>query len=485
MYLGIDLGTSGVKAAVLAGDGRTMATASAPLSASHPRSGWSEQDPEHWWAGTDAAVLAIDPALRSAVRGIGLSGQMHGATLLDDADRVLRPCILWNDGRSAAQCRALKQAEPAVEEITGNLVMPGFTAPKLLWVRDNEPEIFARIATVLLPKDYLRLRMTGAKVSDMSDSAGTLWLDMAKRDWSDAMLAACGMDRRQMPRLHEGPEITATLRPEVASAWGMERVPVVAGGGDNAAGAVGAGVVNPGDAFLSLGTSGVTFVATESYRPNSEGAVHTFCHALPGRWHQMAVHLSAASCIDWAMRQLGAPDAAAFHALAQSVEPFGGPEIFLPFLSGERTPHNDPDIRAGWLRCDSSTQPARLASAVLEGVAFAFADGIEALRNAGSPVEEAMMIGGGARSRHWGTILASSTRTRLLYGNEAEAGPAVGAARLALAGVSRASVESICPKPDTVFVAEPDEALANRLAPNLSYYRRAYGALSSIEDTEQ
>ena len=484
MYLGIDLGTSGVKAALLDENGRTLAVTSKPLSVSQPASGWSEQDPADWWAAACAAVLAIDPGFRAQVRGIGLSGQMHGATLLDSADRVLRPCILWNDGRSAAQCRALEQAEPAVGAITGNLVMPGFTAPKLLWVRENEPDIFARIATVLLPKDYLRLRMTGAKASDISDSAGTLWLDMAKRDWSDAMLAACAMDRRQMPSLYEGPEITATLLPEIASAWGMEGVPVVAGGGDNAAGAVGAGVVSPGDAFLSLGTSGVTFVATDAYRPNAEGAVHTFCHALPGRWHQMAVHLSAASCIDWAMRQLGVPDAAACHALAQSVDPFGGPEIFLPFLSGERTPHNDPTIRAGWLRCASQTQPARLASAVLEGVAFAFADGIEALRDAGSPVEEAIVIGGGARSRHWGTILASATGTRLLYGTSAEAGPAVGAARLAMAGISGVPVDSICPKPEIDFVAEPDDVLADRLAPNLSYYRRAYRALSSIEDTE-
>jgi xylulokinase len=288
MFLGIDIGTSSIKAVLVDDAGAVADQASAALTVSRPHPGWSEQDPTDWWTATNHAVTALDAQCRRQVRAIGLSGQMHGATLIDAADRPLRPAILWNDGRSAAQCAALERAAPASRKITGNLAMPGFTAPKLLWVQQSEPDVFAATRFVLLPKDYVRLCMTGVKATDLSDAAGTLWLDVAQRAWSDAMLAATGLTQNQMPRLHEGPEVTGALRPEVAAAWGMEPVPVAAGGGDNAAGAVGAGVVDEGDALLSLGTSGVLFVAGRAFRPNPERAVHAFCHALPGRWHQMS-----------------------------------------------------------------------------------------------------------------------------------------------------------------------------------------------------
>src|SRR5579859_779298 len=265
MYMGIDIGTSAVKAVVIDDGGAVADQASAPLGISRPQPLWSEQNPAHWWSAAEVAVGGLRPACRKAVRAIGLSGQMHGATLLGRNHRVLRPAILWNDGRSARQCGELEQGVAGMLQITGNRAMPGFTAPKLLWVRQHEPDIFAQTATVLLPKDYVRLAMTGDTASDMSDSAGTLWLNVAQRRWSEAMLAATGLGTAHMPSLFEGNEITGSLRAEVAEAWGMARVPVVAGGGDNAAGAIGVGVVRPGEAFLSLGTSGVLFLANDGY----------------------------------------------------------------------------------------------------------------------------------------------------------------------------------------------------------------------------
>ena len=306
MFLGVDLGTSAVKAVVVDDEGAVVATAQAPLDVSRPHPLWSEQDPEDWWRAVEAAVGELAAAGRtSGVRAIGLSGQMHGATLLDEADRPLRPAILWNDGRSADACRVLEATAPASRRITGNLAMPGFTAPKVVWLREHEPEVAARLRRVLLPKDYVRLRMTGEAISDCSDASGTLWLDVGRRAWSSEMLAACGLDERAMPALVEGSAEGGRLRAEVAAAWGMDVVPVAGGAGDQAAGAVGAGVIRPGHASLSLGTSGVLFAADDTFRPNPERAAHAFCHALPGRWHQMSVILSAASCLEWVTRVTG------------------------------------------------------------------------------------------------------------------------------------------------------------------------------------
>ncbi|MDE2596568.1 MAG: xylulokinase [Sphingomonadales bacterium] len=479
MFLGIDLGTSGVKAVLTGEDGVVIAQASAPLAVSRPHALWSEQDPDDWWRAAESAVQALPAELRARVRGAGLAGQMHGATLLGADDRPLRPAMLWNDGRAFAECAELERREPDSRRISGNLAMPGFTAPKLLWVANHEPALFAQVRTVLLPKDYLRLRMTGDKASDLSDSAGTLWLDGAARDWSDALLAASGLGREAMPRLYEGSEVTGILRAEVAAAWGMARVPLAAGAGDNAAGAAGVGVVNDGDALLSLGTSGVIFVATGQFRPNPARAVHAFCHCLPGLWHQMSVHLSAASCIDWGARLAGV-DVPSFFALAEQAGPAAGPELFLPYLSGERTPHNDPHVRGALLGLDHDSDPARIAAAVLEGVAFAHADGLAALREAGTRVEELAVIGGGARSHHWGTILAAALDVRLVYLDGGEVGPALGAARLAQIAVTGCRAAEVCIRPPVRAVIEPDAALAERLAPKLAEFRSAYPALKSI-----
>lgn len=474
MFLGIDIGTSGVKAIVLDASGAVAGQGTAALSVQRPHPLWSEQSPDAWWQATCAAVQAIDPALRRAVRGIGLAGQMHGATLLGADDRPLRPAILWNDGRSFAECDELERKAPGLRAIAANIAMPGFTAPKLLWVAHHEPEIFAKIRTVLLPKDAVRLRMTGEKVSDMSDAAGTLWLDVGARRWSEEILGACGLSRAQMPRLVEGSDVSGTLRADVAEAWGMAPVPVAGGGSDNAAGAAGVGVVRDGDALLSLGTSGVIFVATDTLRPDPARAVHAFCHCLPDLWHQMSVHLSAASCIDWVARLTGAAGAADLFARAEATGPASGPELFLPYLSGERTPHNDAQVRGAFLHLDNDTTPERLAQAVLEGVAFALADGLDVLRGAGTEVASLSVIGGGARSAYWGRTLSAAFGVPLVYLKGGEVGPALGAARLAQLAVDGGDPATVCTPPPVSHVIEPDAALVDAFAPRIAAFRAAY-----------
>jgi len=478
MFLGIDVGTSGVKAVVLDESGAVAGQGTAALTVQRPHPLWSEQDPDAWWRATCAAVAAIPADVRRSVRGVGLAGQMHGATLLGEDDRPLRPAILWNDGRSGAECRALEAAVPSLRDVAGNIAMPGFTAPKLLWTRTHEPRVFDRVRTVLLPKDYVRLAMTGTKASDLSDSAGTLWLDVGARRWSDELLAACGLSVEQMPSLHEGTEVTGNLRADVAEAWGMPRVPVAAGGGDNAAGAVGVGVVRDGDALLSLGTSGVIFASDSRFRSNPDRAVHAFCHALPGLWHRMSVHLSAASCVDWAARLTGAAGAAELFALAEGAGPASGPEIFLPYLSGERTPHNDPEVRGAFLRLDNDTGPERLAQAVLEGVAFTLADGLDALGSDGSRPERLSVIGGGARSAYWGRTLASALNVELDYLRGGEVGPALGAARLAQLAVDGGAPADVCVAPPVSHTVAPEPELVERFAPKLAAFRDAYPRLN-------
>lgn len=480
MFLGLDIGTSAVKAVVIDPRGELVAQSAAALPISRPHTLWSEQSPGDWWAAANTAVSDIARELRAQIRGIGLSGQMHGATLLDAAGQPLRPAILWNDGRSAPQCAELERRLPELPKIAGNRAMPGFTAPKLLWVAEHEPQIFDQVASVLLPKDYVRLRMTGDHATDRSDAAGTLWLDVAARDWSPTLLSACELTLAQMPRLYEGPEITGQLRRDVAEAWGMPPVPVVAGGGDNAAGAIGVGVVDEGDAFLSLGTSGVLFVANDSYRPNPAGGVHTFCHALPGRWHQMSVTLSAASCVDWVAQLTGMADPAALFDLVERSGDEGGEELFLPYLSGERTPHNNPAARGVFFGLSHESSPARLARSVLEGVAFAFRDCLDALADAGTRIDQATVIGGGARSLFWGRILASALGIRLIYRAGGEIGPAFGAARLALMGVDGLSPEDAARAPAIVHVIEPDDRLAARLAPRLARFRALYRTIEPL-----
>ena len=480
MYLGIDIGTSAVKAAILHEDGAVIEQSSGALALSRPRELWSEQTPSDWWSATNQAVAGLSIDLRHQVKGIGLSGQMHGATLLDSSDHPLRPAILWNDGRSFAECAELETREPRSREITGNLAMPGFTAPKLLWVRKHEPALWDRIATILLPKDYVRLRMTGERATDLSDASGTLWVDIRNRVWSPEMLAASGLETHHMPRLCEGPEVTGNLRSEIAEAWGMGTVPVVAGAGDNAAGATGVGVIADGDALLSLGTSGVIFVANDGFRPNPAQAVHAFCHCLPERWHQMSVMLNAAVCVDWAAKLTGHADAKSFLARIEQAPSKDSGVIFLPYLGGERTPHNDPRAKGVFFGMTHNTDADSLAQAVLEGVAFAFADGLDALTAAGSKVDSLTVVGGGAQSPLWGKILASTLNRPLIYRKNADVGPAQGAARLAQLAVTGRSPDQLCVPPEIVRVAEPDDRMAEALAAKRPIFKALYQRLKDI-----
>jgi xylulokinase len=486
MFLGIDLGTSEVKLLLLDETGGIVGTAGSALTLSSPQPRWSEQRPADWWQATQAAVeqlRAAHPMAFAAVRAIGLSGQMHGAVLLDDSDAILRPAILWNDGRSHAECAALTAAAPRLHDIAGNLAMPGFTAPKLLWVRAHEPEVFARIASVLLPKDWLRLQLTGEKVSDPSDAAGTLWLDVARRDWSDELLAACGLSRAQMPRLVESNCPSGVLKPELARAWGLGAEVIVAGGaGDNAASAIGIGATQPGDGFISLGTSGVLFVVNDRFAPNPASAVHAFCHAFPDRWHQMSVMLSAASCLRWFCQLVGSDEATLLAELARddsAVNRAATAPLFLPYLAGERTPHNDPFAPGVFHGLTMQTTRADCTYAVLEGVAFGLADGLDALRAAGTQVHQLSLVGGGSRSHAWAQLIADTLRVDIALHTGSEAGGALGAARLAWLATG-APVERVCPRPPVAALFSPDPArhapLALRLARFRDLYRRLRGA---------
>ena len=478
MYIGLDLGTSGLKAILMDADQSILAEAVAPLDVNRPFDGWSEQAPASWLDATGAVMRELgQKADLSAVRGIGLSGQQHGATLLDAADHVLRPCILWNDSRAAAEAAAL-DADPQFRAVTGNIVFAGFTAPKLVWVRKHEPKLFDRVAKVLLPKDYLRLWLTGEHVGEMSDAAGTGWLDVGKRDWSDALLAATGMTRAQMPRLVEGSEVSGHLRDELASKWGLPKGVVVAGGGgDNAASAVGVGVVTAGQAFVSLGTSGVLFAASDAYQPDAASAVHTFCHALPNTWHQMGVILAAADALNWYARLVGQPSS----ALTGNLGPLRAPgrTLFLPYLGGERTPINDPGARGQLLHLDHATDRAALTRAVLEGVTHAFRDSFDALCGTGTQITRLIGIGGGSKSDYWVQAIATSLGLPIELPVAGDFGGAFGAARLGMMAATGAGAE-LATAPQIARVIEPVAALADDFTAAHQRYRAAYQAIKSL-----
>ncbi|EMN8584438.1 xylulokinase [Klebsiella aerogenes] len=482
MYIGIDLGTSGVKAILLNEQGDVLATHTEKLTVSRPHPLWSEQDPEQWWQATNTAMQALGAqhSLRE-VKALGIAGQMHGATLLDKQQRVLRPAILWNDGRCGEECMLLEEKVGAARQITGNLMMPGFTAPKLLWVQRHEAEIFKQVDKVLLPKDYLRLRMSGEFASDMSDAAGTMWMNVARRDWSDEMLAACGLGRDNMPALFEGCEVTGQLRAEVAQAWNMPRALVVAGGGDNAAGAVGVGMADAGQAMLSLGTSGVYFAVSDGFLSKPESAVHSFCHALPGRWHLMSVMLSAASCLDWAAKLTGLGSVPALIAAAQSADDNADPVWFLPYLSGERTPHNNPQAKGVFFGLTHQHGPAELARAVLEGVGYALADGMDVVHSCGVKPDSVTLIGGGARSAYWRQMLADISGQQLDFRTGGDVGPALGAARLAQLGVYHdAAFSDLLPQLPLEQAHLPDAQRFARYAPRRETFRQIYQQLKPL-----
>jgi xylulokinase len=483
MYLGLDLGTSGVKAMLMDADQRIIGSAHGALDVSRPHSGWSEQDPAHWIRATEEAIAGLKsahPRELAAVKGIGLSGQMHGATLLDGSDQVLRPCILWNDTRSYKEAAAL-DADPRFRQITGNIVFPGFTAPKLVWVKNNEPDVFARVKKVLLPKDYLRLWLAGEHISEMSDSAGTSWLDTGKRTWSADLLAATDLSESQMPKLVEGTDKAGTLRAELASSWGMASDVVIAGGaGDNAASACGMGTVSEGHAFVSLGTSGVLFAANARYLPNPASAVHAFCHALPNTWHQMGVILSATDALNWYSGLTGKGAADLTNELGDDLKAPGS-VTFLPYLSGERTPHNDAKIRGVFTGLGHESERVVLTQAVLEGVSFAFRDNLEALKSAGTAISRVTAIGGGSRSRYWLKSIATALNVPVDIPTDGDFGGAFGAARLGLIAATGADPVSVCTPPATEETIEPDGALTSAYESAYQRYRTVYPAIAALE----
>lgn len=478
MYLGIDLGTSSAKSVLMDDDQHIVSSHSAPVQISRPHDGWSEQNPAHWITAieTTLQVLADKHAEQlSRVRGIGLSGHMHGATLLDKSDAIIRPCMLWNDTRSAAQAQKLDTEHS--RKVAGNILFPGFTAPKVAWVADNEPALFERIAKVLLPKDYVRFWLTGEHVAEMSDAAGTGWLDVGLRQWSDDLLGATGLQREQMPSLIEGTAVSGMLRPELARRYGLSSNVVVAGGaGDNAASACGMGTVKPGSAFLSLGTSGVLFAANASYQPNAASAVHTFCHALPDTWHQMGVILAATDALNWLSTLTSRTPAKLTQALQETpVEPTD--VIFLPYLGGERTPINDADARGVFVGLKHGTDAQQMTRAVLQGVAFAFRDCQLALEQTGTTLTSATAIGGGAKSDYWLRVLSTTMQLPLDVTSDGDYGASLGAARLGLIAASNADPLQVCTAPPVSHTVEP-QALGDAFEEQYLRYKSIYAALS-------
>ncbi|MFP5260707.1 MAG: xylulokinase [Blastocatellia bacterium] len=491
LLLGIDVSTTGAKSLIIDGDGEVLAAATTPLNVSAPRPLWSEQDPESWWR---AVVSSIRRALAQAskhggrVAAIGLTGQMHGLVLLDEHEAVLRPAILWNDQRCGAECddiRALFGIERLVE-VTGNDALTGFTAPKILWVQKNEPEIYARVRHILLPKDYIRLKLTGAMAMDKADGSGTMLFDLKARDWSSEVLRALNISRDWLPRTYEGPEVTGEVSGEAAAATGLSAgTPVVAGGGDQAAQATGVGAVRSGVVALTLGTSGVVFAATESPLVDPRGRLHSFCHSVPGRWHLMCVMLSAAGSLQWYRDSL-APRTSFEDLMAEAEGAPAGSQglLFLPYLTGERTPYADPLARAAMVGLTARHGRAHMTRAVLEGVAFGLRDSFELIKGAGlGALGQVRVSGGGARSLLWRQILADVLGVELVSVNTTE-GAAYGAALLAGVGnktwpdVDTACLNNVRTR-DPVSPREKTMAVYEELYP---HYRNLYASLKPTFD---
>ncbi|HUW65303.1 MAG TPA: xylulokinase [Spirochaetia bacterium] len=491
LLLGIDIGTSATKAVLIEEDGRVRATARVEYPLSQPLAGWAEQDPGQWWEAAAVAVREIWTRTGldgKAVAGVGLSGQMHGLVLLDSAYRVLRPAILWCDQRTGAECAWLNR-EIGVEQLyrwTGNPALPGFTAPKVLWVRRHEPEIYRQISHFLLPKDYVRFRLTGELATDVSDASGTLLLDVATRRWSSRMLAALDIPEAWLPALYESTEVTGKVSPEAAADTGLlAGTPIVGGGGDQAAGAIGLGIVAEGILSAALGTSGVIFATTEKPRMQPGSSLHTFCHAAPGRWHLMGVMLAAGASLQWFRDQLGGEEIR--KAAQTSADPYGllteqaaavGPGaeglLFLPYLLGERTPHPDPAARGGFIGLTMRHHKGHMVRAILEGVAFGLRDSLELLHKGGVMVKEIRVSGGGARSRLWRHILASVFKYPVTTVNSME-GPALGAALLAGVGVGiYSSVETACS--DIIKVTSREEAVPGEV----NAYEQVYALYKTL-----
>jgi xylulokinase len=456
--VGVDVGTTAVKAIAIDDDGAVVARAEESYPLSTPQPGWAEQDPDDWVRATERVLSQLD------AHDVGLSGQMHGLVALDENDVPLRPAILWNDQRTAAECAEIEQrlGLDRLIALTGNRALTGFTAPKILWLRNNEPDVYARIRSVLLPKDYVRLKLFGERAIDVADASGTLLFDVASRRWSDDVLAALELPGEWLPPAYESPEI--------------------AGAGDQAAGALGVGVTGPGPVSVVLGTSGVVFGTLDAYKPDAEARVHVFCHAVPGTWHAMGVMLSAAGSLQW-LRDAIAPGAS-FDELvseAERWEPGSEGLLFAPYLAGERTPHADPDARGAFVGLSLRHDRGALVRAVLEGVAYALRDSLELLRELGVRPEYARISGGGARSRLWRTIVASVLELPI-ESTAAEEGAAYGAALLAgcRAGTFADPHDAVARCIRVQGRTDPEPAWISPYAAGYERFRRVYPALGKI-----
>lgn len=476
-FLGIDLGTSGLRAILTDASGTPIRKAEAAYSTHSPLPGWSEQDPKLWIDALDHIIdelRATEPRF-SHLCGIGVAGHMHGATLLDDDGNVLRPCILWNDTRAATEAAALDQTA-VFRSVSGNIVFPGFTAPKLSWVAKHEPKIFEKTAKVLLPAAYVNYYLTGTYIADLSDSAGTAWLDVHARDWSSELLSISGMQRSQMPNLVEGCDKAGVLRQDLKDKWGLKNDIIIAGGaGDNAAAACGIGAFNEGHGFVSLGTSGVILVARDGCYPAPETAVHTFCHALPSRWYQMGVMLSATDSLNWLSTITGRTPAQLTSALPGSLcKP--SPVKFMPYLSGERTPHNDAQIRGGFLNISAQSDTVDLTQAVLEGVAFGLRDSLEALKYTGALPKTLYAIGGGAKSKYWLKLIATVLNIELKVPKDGDFGPSLGAARLAQIAASGQDIKAVMRAPLVATTMEPEAELIHEFEDAYQNFKTNFAA---------
>ncbi len=481
MYLGLDCGTSGLKALLVDERDAPVASASRAYSPDRPKPGWSEQDPDVWraaMAGAIADLRAADPKALGAVRAIGFSGQMHGAVALDRSDKPVRPAILHNDGRAHAEAAELARDHPTLSGVVGVKPMPGFTGPKLLWLSRREPERRSQIDCVLAPKDYLRLALCGERGTDMSDAAGTWMLDEAARIWSNEALAACRAEPAWMPALFEGSSAVGRLRPAAAAEFGLPHALVVAGGGDAAVGAVGLGAIAPGEAFISLGTATQLIVATDRYLRAPDQLVHSFAHALPGRWYAMAAMLNGAGALAFAGRLLGETPESLEHSAADGYRGPGG-LLFLPYLSGERTPLDDPNARGVLFGMAETTTRADVARAVMEGVALTLADARDSLHAAGAAIERVGLIGGGAKSALWTRMIAAATGFTVLRMQGGETGPAFGAARLARLGATGEPAEAVCRPPKIADETRPDPQLAVAFARQRHRLTALYAALKA------
>lgn len=459
-YLGLDLGTSSVKLVLIDEKQNLIGEASCVLSISRPKPLHSEQNPEDWWQ----AVLSSVSHLRKAypkqwaqLKSIGLTGQQHGAVCLNNNNQVVYPAILWNDGRSYEEATYLNTTYPQFQQITGNTVLPGFTAPKLLWLKNHHPQIFKQITKVLLPKDYIRFRLSGEFATDLSDASGTSWVDVKNRCWSEELIKFTGLNSSCMPKLYEGTEITGKLSPKLKHDFCVDNdVIIIGGGGDNAAGAVSVGVMGDGQAMLSLGTSGVYFIANSKYHSTSNGVCHSFTHCLPGMWHHMGVILTAASALGWWAKvcvrsEVDLLKSAEFSGFAHENTP-----IFLPYLSGERTPHNNPFAQGVFFGINHDTDESDLTNAVLEGVAFAIRD-CQVILPGADQVRSLSLIGGGAKSLYWGKIIANVLNKTVKFHDESKIGPSFGAALLALAAVKKVAITDLVKIPAVTQVFEPEK----------------------------